>query len=196
MRELLSVIAGLIALAGYVPYAVDIIHGRVQPARSARLMFALLLIITLLQQRDLHSGLVLFMTVGEAVGSLAILGMAIKNGIGGLGKIDVACYILLILDLTIWLTTNHALLALHLSILADLIAFTPTLVKTWREPYSETPIFYITGIIAGPLNVVAAGHYAYSIILFPLYIGLANITEIILIVIRRSKIPSLTVATY
>ena len=189
MKEALSVIAGLIAFYGYIPYAIDTIKGRAKPARSARLMFALLLVVTLLQQNQLHSGWLLALTVGEAVGSIGILLLALKYGVGGLTRIDMACYVLLGLDILLWQSTGNALLALHLSVLADLIAFTPTLIKTWRQPWTETPLFFVFGTVAAPINILATGKYSYAVLLFPVYLMVANMSELLLIVGKQRGTP-------
>ncbi len=70
--------------------------------------------------------------------------------------------------------------------LADTIAFYPTLVKTWNDPRSETPLFFIVGAIAPLLSLVAVGQYSYAVIVFPLYLSLVNGIEVILIYTRRS----------
>ena len=188
MTAFFSVLAALIALGGYIPYARDILRGRARPARSARIMFAILLVISLVQQHSLGSGWLLAMTLGEMVGSLAILALALNHGVGGFSKIDKVCYTLLIADLIIWQATGNTLLALHLGVLADLIAFSPTLIKTWHKPWTETPVFFITGIIAPTLNIVAAGKYSYAVLLFPAYIAIVNLIETILIFYRQATV--------
>lgn len=187
MKEFFSILAGLIALGGYIPYAVDIVKGRAQPARSARFMFAFLLIVTILQQTSLGSGWLIAFTAGELTGSIAILALAIKYGVGGLSKLDVACYVLLLADIALWLTTGNALLALHFSVLADAIAFLPTIVKTWHEPQSETPIFFMSGIFAPVLNTLAVEKFTYGVLLFPLYLAFANLVETLLILRRKGS---------
>jgi hypothetical protein len=190
VKEILSIVAGIIVLLGYYVYAKDILKGSARPARSARLMFVILLVITLLQQRDLHSDWLLALTASEALGSLAILLLSLQRGIGGITWTDLTCYLLLVIDVTVWLTTKNTLLALHLSVLADLIAFMPTLIKTWRYPWTETPQFYVYGAIASPLNILANGRYSYGILLFPVYLAVANLCEVGLVIFRQRSIAS------
>lgn len=189
MREALSILAGLIAFGGYIPYTIDILKGRVKPARSARLMFAILLVVTLLQQKQLGSGWLLAITYGEVIGTIAILALSFTRGVGGLSKIDLVCYVLLTVDVVLWLATGQALLALILSVIADLIAFSPTLIKTWRQPWTETPLFFFTMVIASPLNIIAAGTYSFGVLLFPVYLAVANLVEVVLILWRQAVVP-------
>ncbi|HSX05629.1 MAG TPA: hypothetical protein VLF69_04130 [Candidatus Saccharimonadales bacterium] len=188
MKAFVSVIAGLMALGAYAPYAVDVLRGRAKPARSTRLMFVLLLFLTLLQQGAVQSGLLVMVTVGELIGSCVLLLMAIKHGEGGLSRLDTWCYLLLALELLLWASTKNALLALHLSVLADTIAFVPTLVKTWQKPWSETPAFYVIGAVAPALNILAANHYTYTVLLFPAYLVVANLAEVVLMVARAKSL--------
>lgn len=186
LSNFLSILAAALIIYSYIPYSRDILNGRVKPARSARLMFAALTTLALFQQHSLGSGWALAVTVGEVIGSLAILMLALRKGVGGLQKLDIICYALLIVSCVVWITSKNALLALHFTVLADVIAFTPTLVKTWHMPKTETPLFFILGIIAPFLSIVAAGNYAYAIVLFPLYLAIANALEVLLIYRRPS----------
>ncbi len=189
MKETLSILAALIAIAAYAPYARDIYKDKVKPARSARIMFVLLLTVTLLQQNQLHSGWLLAITLGDWAGCVAILLLALKRGVGGLSKVDLACYGLLIVGVMVWQATGNALLALHLSVVTDVIAFTPTLLKTWHQPWTETPLFFVLGGAAPFINIIGAGKYSYGILLFPVYLGLINLLEAVLIIARQARVP-------
>jgi hypothetical protein len=185
VNAIFSIVAGVILLLSYIPYGIDIIKRNVQPSRSARLMFVLLLLIALLQQHSLGSGWTLLITLGELLGSVAIFGLAIKYGVDGLRRLDIICYVTLLLTLVIWAMTDNVLVALHATIVTDVIAFVPTLVKTWRKPQSETPLFFATGAIAPLLGLIALENYQYGIIAFPLYLAFANAVEISLIYRHR-----------
>ncbi len=189
-RDLLSVLAGLIMFYSFIPYGRDILAGKVKPARSTRLMMVLLMSISLLQQHTLGSGWLLAMTIGDFIGAVGILVLAFKNGVGGLTRLDLACYGLLAIDVMIWISTGNTLLALHLGILADVIATTPVLVKTWRQPWTETPLFFVLGVVGPILNIIAVGHYSYALIVFPAYIAFVNLLEFVLIVYRQQVVPS------
>ncbi len=188
MKEVLSVLAGVLVFYGYIPYARDIVKGKARPARSARVMFTVLLLVALLQQHSVGSVWTLAVTIGELVGTVGILGLALKYGVGGLKKLDLVCYVLLGLTILVWVTTGNALLALHLTVITDVIAFTPTLEKTWRQPQSETPLFFIIGTVAPLLNIAAAHEFSYGVLLFPAYLAVANFVEVLLIYRKQTVI--------
>jgi hypothetical protein len=179
--KIFAILAAVLGLVAYFPYMQDILAGKVQPARSVRIMFVLLLSLSLWQQHALGSRLALGVTIGELIGSIAILFMSLTRGVGGLKRLDIICYALLIIDVFFWLTSKNALIALHLTVLADIIAFTPTLEKTWRNPASETAPFFVIGVIAAAFSILAAQDKSYAIILYPLSLVIFNGLEVLLI---------------
>ena len=179
--QFFALVSFSIIIAVTVPYMIDIMKGRAVPARAARTMFLLLLVITLAQQHSLGSGLAMAVTVGETLSSIMLFGLAMKYGVGGLKRNDIVCYSLLLLSLVIWRITNNALVALHVSIVADTVAFWPTLEKTWRKPKSETVLFFWGGVVAPLFSILAAGSLSYSVIVFPAYLSLINFVEVLLI---------------
>ncbi len=189
MRHIFELASIFIIVGATIPYMVDIVRGRARPARAARIMLLILICITLFQQRSLGVGGAISLTIGEVIISVMLLGLALKHGVGGFSKVDKACYILLALDLAIWFVTKNNLLALHLSMLADTIAFWPTLHKTWRDPKSETAIFFWAGVVSPLFAIAAESTPTYANLVFPVYISLANLLEVGLIygVHRRKK---------
>ena len=181
MHIFFAVISFVIIIAVTIPYMRDVIKGRARPARAARVMLFLLLIITLLQQHDLGSGYAMTVTFSELLSSALLLGLALKYGVGGLALTDKICYCLLAIDLMLWLLTKNTLLALHLTILADTISFWPTLEKTWRLPQSETKLFFWGGVIAPLFSIAAQNSFTYSVIVFPAYLSVINLVEIAVI---------------
>lgn len=179
--RLLAFASFVVIIGVTIPYLRDIVARRAQPARAARAMFFVLCLIALAQQHSLGSGLTLAVSVGEFLSAVLLLGLAIRYGVGGWSRSDKACYVLLAANLVVWAVSRNALLALHLTIVADTIAFWPTLEKTWRRPKSETPLFFWGGVIAPVLSVVAGADFSYAVIVFPLYLSLANAIELSLI---------------
>lgn len=181
IKESLAVLSFIIIIGATIPYMIDIAQGRAKPARAARMMLFVLCVFALFQQHSLGGGLTLAVTVGEVISSVLLLALAFRHGVGGWSKGDKVCYMLLALDLLVWAITKNPLLALHLTILADTIAFWPTLEKTWRYPKSETPLFFWGGVVAPLLSIAAGSDFSYSVIVFPLYLSVANLLEIGLI---------------
>lgn len=190
MRQFFELASITIVVGATIPYMIDIVAGRARPARSARIMLLLLVSITLFQQRGLGVGGALSLTIGETILSVMLLGLALKYGVGGLSKSDKICYGLLGVDLALWLITKNNLLALHLTILADTVAFWPTLSKTWRDPKSETALFFWSGVISPLFAIAAEENLSYQALIFPVYICVVNLLEVALIYRVHERVKS------
>lgn len=122
--------------------------------------------------------------------------MSLKYGVGGSSKLDIVCLILGILALIAFVVTGSGLLAISLGVLSDLIAYIPAFVKTYKDPKSEEPFFYILEGIAATFGVVAIGQLRADII-FPIWFALSCIIMLALIYRKRlfsgSKAPHVAV---
>ena len=174
MRAVLGVFAGLIAFVASAPYSRDIVRYRVQRASSTRLMLFFLVALGLLQSHSIGSTWSLFLLVGEVALSAVLLPLAIKYGLGGMAKLDIICYSLLVVDVTFWLTTDNTQMALVLTITADIIATIPTIIKTYKFPNSETPLFHGLGTIAALLAILAEPQFIFVTVMFPIYLFFTN----------------------
>jgi hypothetical protein len=188
-RILCSIASFAVIIATAIPYSLDIARGTVRPARSTRWMMLLLMSVALAQQISGGATWEIGLTVGEVIASLVLAAQSITRGVGGWSRDDIICYSLSAVDLVLWLTSHDALLALHLTIIADMIAFAPTLIKTWRDPSSESALFYWGGVIAPIGSIIASSTMSYSSIVFPAYVAIANFVEVALIQ-RSGPVPS------
>jgi len=74
-----------------------------------------------------------------------------------------------------------------MSVVTDLIAFTPTLIKTWKLPHTEDWRFYMSDVIAGCFSLLSIAALDFKTILFPAYILFINTISVILILSRRHR---------
>jgi hypothetical protein len=72
-----------------------------------------------------------------------------------------------------------------MSITTDLIAFSPTLIKTWKLPQTEDWRFYLSDVIASFFGLLAITTFDLKTLAFPVYIFLINTTSVVMILTRR-----------
>ena len=99
--------------------------------------------------------------------------------------LDKICFVCSLIALGLWLGTSLPVLALILAATADLIAAIPTLVKSWKDPHSETLSNFVIGVPSSALAIMIAPSFAPEHALFPLYFIIFNISIAMIIFFRR-----------
>lgn len=163
----------------------SILKGEYKPQRITRLLLFIVTAIfvgTLFSQGDRIG---LFLAIPSFIGSTAIFILSIKYGVGGRSKMDIITLIGALFSLVVWKVTDNPTLGLYASILTDFIGFSPTLVKSYKEPYTESYLFYGCDLVASFFNLLALKSYLMMDLAFPLYIFLVNFTITVIILIRR-----------
>ncbi len=188
MSSFFGILSFILAFGATIPYAVDIIKGRAKPARSTRILFLLLMLVTLIVQSREFTSWVLFLTIGELASQIILFILSIKRGMGGLARIDIVCYGAFIISLFAYLLIKNTALSLTLLVLTDLIGFIPTIIKNWRYPTSDTWIFFVVGgMAAAAASVLARNTNNYTELVFPGYVFIVNATAALPIILHSLR---------
>jgi hypothetical protein len=100
--------------------------------------------------------------------------LSLKYGVGGKDKLDFIVLGLAILAICIWKITDNPTLALYMSLLADFIGFSPTLLKSYKFPETEDPKYYLSDVFVGLFSILSLQSIVFSELVFPLYIFLST----------------------
>lgn len=185
----MAIAAGILTIVSVVPYVRDMLKGSTRPNVVSWGIWCLVQAIFAAAQFTEGASLSIVLPVVE----VATVGLVVVLGLRGYGyrkyrPLDFICLALALLAIVLWQLTSNPILAMWMSVAADLLAAIPTLFKAYRDPKSETPSAYL--LVA--LSAVAAG-FATSIIdlpnlLWPVYIFALNGTILGLILIgKRAK---------
>jgi len=104
-----------------------------------------------------------------------------------LGIFDYICGAFSILALVLWGLTKEPSLAIIFAIVSDGFAATPTIIKAWRHPGTESIAPYMTGAFSAATSFFAMKMFSVSEIAFPAYLILINSTLIICLYSGRKK---------
>jgi hypothetical protein len=178
-------------LASFVPYTRDIFLGKTRPERISWLIWAILGAISFCSQFAKGASHSLVLTGAQAVGDLFIFFLAIKYGIGGFLKRDIAGLCGAALGLILWYVTKEAAVALFVVIGIDAIGAVLTVFKSYENPGTETVSAWVLTFVGGFLACVAVGSWNPILLAFPFYICLASLA--ILVALRlgsRRRLPA------
>ncbi|MEI7818550.1 MAG: hypothetical protein WCI47_00335 [bacterium] len=170
----------ILSLISPISYTRSMVSGKSKPHRVTRFIVwlaSLAGILGVLQSDNLAGQIFALIFFLRAT---YLLGMSLKFGVGGSNTLDKICLGLGLLALLAYLTTQNGILTISLGILADLIGYIPTFVKTYHEPKSEDPLFFSLEGIASLFAIFAIWQFRADI-LFPIYFTLSSATVVILI---------------
>lgn len=173
MKIALLIIGLLLPVYASTAYMVSIVKGSTRPHRMTRF---LLLVITAVMTLSLWasgdtSGV--WLALVSFIQAVSIFGLSLWRGMGGGDRLDIACLLLCLAGVALWLLADLPWVGLAASIAADTIAMIPALRKTIRLPHTELALFYALDTVAG-LLILAAGPRTPLAMAFPLYIAVIN----------------------
>lgn len=185
---------GISIITGFISPMIgiySIVRGDFRPQRMTRFLIfllSLLMVGTLWAQGDRNG---IFIAGAQLVGGFIILLLSIKKGIGGYGLFDGIVFVMTIASLVVWQTTKNPTLGLVISIVTDLIAFSPTIVKTWKMPGTEEWKFYMSDVVASFFSILSISVYTVGNLAFPAYILAINTVSVVMILGRKKYLSKL-----
>ena len=128
-----------ISLIGTGIYAVGTLCGRVKPNRMSWVLWAFAPLIAFAAEMASGVGWPSLTTLAPGLGPLLVLIASAFNrqSYCQVTRFDVTCGGLSALALALWAATGNGNVAILFSVLADGLASVPTLIKSYREPYSS-----------------------------------------------------------
>lgn len=131
-------------------------------------------------QAGVRSEAILTLMVGLC--PLAVFVAGLKKGDFRPSRFDVVCGLSSILALILWQLTGNGTLAVMLSIVADGLAASPTLLKAYKEPDSESPFLFLLFAISAGLTMLTIDTWtvknsAFSLYIFTLYVVLFTLVR-------------------
>lgn len=105
----------------------------------------------------------------------------VKHPAWKIEKFDIACGSLAIVGIFLWWLTGEGNVAIALSILADGLAFLPTLIKGYKHPETESPWAYMICTVATLLSVLTISTWNFEHAGFPVYLVFVNAIAVLFI---------------
>ena len=176
-------VGALLNIIGSSTYAWNTLKGKTKPNRVSWFLWMVIPMIAFFAQINEGVGLSSLMTFMVGFGPFLVLMASLMNkkAYWRISTLDWYCGILSVLAVMLWLITGTGLVAIALSIVADLLAGVPTLIKAYREPESEHHSVFRNGALSAIITMLTIQNWAFAAYAFPLYIFLICTTLYVLI---------------
>jgi hypothetical protein len=185
MQASLGILAGVLQLVASAPYVRDILRGSTQPQRATWTIWTTLSFVVLASQWASGATWSLALTIGQVVSCGAIFVLAMRRGVGGMSPAELVLLGIAALGIVGWQLADNPTVATCSVVVADIIAVALMLPKTYRDPGSETLATYAIGVVSTVFALAAVGSAAPSLLIYPLYILVADFAVVAVIFLRR-----------
>lgn len=167
-----GIFALVLSLAASVPYIIETVQGKVKPERVSWFIWTLLGAVYFWSAL-IDDGAVLF-TAAELIGPGIAFVLALKYGVGGKSRLDIAMLILALLAIGWLALAEGSLLSLALALTADSIALALTLRKLHVDPSTESRWAWGLSAFSGVFAVLSLSVFTVQTLAFPLYVVFAS----------------------
>ena len=130
-------IATIVIVIAYLPYIVSIFKNRTKPNRTTWLVLFLIGIITFIAYRGVGANATLGVALANVVGPFIVFLLSLKFGEGWKNLNDLKYLIFSLMAVILWQVYQSPLIGLIFNLLADFIAFIPTVKKSFSRPQTE-----------------------------------------------------------
>ncbi len=147
MKEIVAYIAVVLAIIGNLPYLRDIIKKRVQPHPYTWLVWSIVSCIIFFGQLAKGAGYGAIPTAASEIFTIIIFFFSLRYGFKHIQKTDTIFLIIALLGIIPWVLTKDPTISVIIAVSIDLVAFMPTIRKTYRHPETETPVLYSMNVL-------------------------------------------------
>lgn len=187
MKETLAIIGAAIAIAGNIPYLLDVIKKRVQPHPYTWLVWTIVSGVTFFGALAKGAGVGVIPTGAAEIFTIIIFIFSLRYGFKNIRRIDTYFLIIALLGLIPWAITKDPTLSVIIVVSIDLVAFVPTLRKTWKKPRTETPILYGMNVLRHILTLFSLQSYNVATMLHSIAMIVVNSAMTSMILFRGKK---------
>lgn len=191
IKNILGYIATLLVFVSYIPYFRDTLSGKTKPHPYTWFLWSFITLIAFGLQFIGGAGSGSLVTLAAAIMCMAVLLLTLfqKNKIK-IVKTDTIFLILAFIALGLWLIAKQPALSAILITTIDVIAFFPTIRKSWSKPYTETLIFYLLETFRFGLAIIALQKYSIITTLYPATWLSVEFLFALMLIYRRKQVSS------
>jgi hypothetical protein len=174
MKETLSIIASVLAIIGNVPYLRDVLRKKIQPHPYTWLVWTLVSGIAFFGQMAKGAGIGLLPTFFAEIFTVIIFIFSLRYGFKQIKKTDTYFLLIALLGLIPWAITHDPTISVVIVVCIDLVAFVPTIRKTYENPDTERPLLYFMNVLRHILTLFSLQAYNIATILHSVAMILTN----------------------
>jgi hypothetical protein len=192
MKELLVIIASVMAVAGNSSYLVDTLRGKVVPHPYTWFIWSIVSCVVFFGQLQKGGGYGSIPTGIAELFTILIFAVSLRyffarknrNRAGHIHRSDTYFLIAALLGLIPWIITKDPTISVIVAVTIDVIATIPTLRKAFVRPDTEAPALYAMNVTRHVLILMTLGAYNVATMLHSVTMIITN-TIMVLFLLRK-----------
>jgi hypothetical protein len=162
IKLILGITSLILTLLSYVPYVKDILKNKTRPHLYTWVVWAVVTFIAFGLQVSHSAGPGAFMTFAAGLACFLVIALGVIKKVEiKITKIDSLFLVLSIISVVLWLWVEKPVLSTILVALTSFLAFVPTIIKSWQDPFSETVSFYVINTVRYFLSYLALDQFNF-----------------------------------
>ncbi len=186
IKLILAILAAIVGVAGFYPYLRDIFKKETKPHVYTWLIWSITLGTAAAGVVKGEGGYGALVFVLETFLNFFVFLLAFKYGSNNITRGDTVSLIAALLAILIWWQLGNPLLAVLMVSLIDGIGYIPTYRKTYKEPRSETPSFWLLMVVSDILFILSLAEYNLLTLSYVIVLTVSNIAVLSICLLRRA----------
>lgn len=187
MKIAFAIVAACLAIAGNLPYLRDILHGKVKPHPYTWFVWTLVSAIVFFGQLARGAGIGAIPTAASEIFTVLIFLFSLRYGFRDISYVDTAFLGLALIGIGVWIASDDPTISVVIAVSIDVVAFIPTIRKTWSDPGTENPILFIANVIRHILALLSLEAYNVATMLHSIAMIVINALMSGIIIGRRRR---------
>lgn len=166
------IVGAIISFIGGLSYLRGTIKGTTKPNRVTWFLWALAPLMAFVAELDQGVGIQSLMTfmVGFNPLLIFIASFVNKKSQWQITRFDLICGALSVMGIILWYLSKNSNIAIIFSIMSDILAGVPTVVKSFKYPETESYYVYLGGAFSAAVTLLTIENWNLAHFGFPLYI--------------------------
>jgi len=187
IAQYLGIIAGILLIAGYIPYIYEVLKGTDIPNRASWFIWALSTTTIFFGVHETGTIEAIWVPVADAIVCTLIFLFSIKLGVGGWSKTDKISLLVCVASLAVWALTGNAIIALVSNLLIYVSGYIPTIKKSIKNPEQESLTawtFFLIGVVLNLVTVIIGTDTGFAVWLYTIVL-VATVGTLYYFLIRK-----------
>lgn len=190
IKQIIGLVAVVLTFIAYIPYYRDILRGKTHPHVYSWSLWGFLTALIVALQIKGGAGPATYVTAAAGLLCWGVVLLGLKYGRRDITTSDTVVASLGLIAIGFWLIVEQPVISMILVIVADILAFIPTVRKSWYKPYTETLSLYATNALRFSLALFAISEYTFLSVSWPLVWAIGNGLFSIMLIWRRKQLPA------